>query len=137
VIQNNDPVDSQQKLDAAYWTIMNGLWRDQYIMRLFGTVTPAGVIVLPDDIALRGVKGGNRKINWDKLGSNETPIAEMQYEAQVLFSTAFPPIIADDLLHIHVETVPLASDGTIKPVDEVLRIISEYEFTPAAVKAAA
>jgi len=137
VIQNNDPIESQKKLDAAYWEIMNGLWRDQYIMNLIDTRAPAGVVTLPDGIRIEGIKGGNRKFNWDKIGINETPIGELQYEAQVLYSATFPPIITDDLLRIHQETVPLSHDGTIPPIDEVQRIITEYEFTPATARAAA
>jgi hypothetical protein len=133
VIANNDPVESEQKLDQAYWSIMNGLWRDQYIMNMLNKNPPAGVIALPDGIVIEGVKGGKRKHTWGNAGqNNETPIAELSYEANILYSASFPPIITDDLLHIHVETVPLASDGTIPPVDAVLRIISDYEFDPSA-----
>ena len=137
IIQNNDPVESRVTLDAAYWEIMNGIWRDQYIMNLIDTSAPAGVVTLPDGIIIEGVKSGTRKITWGTHGAtNETPIAEMSYEAVVVYRAAFPPIITDDLLRIHQETVPLRHDGTIPPVDEVLRIITEYEFTPAAAKAA-
>ena len=137
VIQNNDPVQSLLKLDQAYWAISNGIWRDQYIMNLIDTSAPAGVVTLPDGIVIEGIKGGTRKNNWKNIGANETPIAELSFEANVLYSAAFPPIITDDLLKIHIETVPLDDDGTIKPVDEVQRIISVYEFTPeAAAKAA-
>jgi hypothetical protein len=139
VVQNNDPVQSRLKLDQGYWEIKNGLWRDQYIMNLIDTRAPAGVITLPDGLTIEGIDGGICRYNWGNAGrNNETPIAELQYEAIVVYREAFPPIITDDLLRIHQETVPLASDGTIKPADEVLRIITEYEFTPAAaVKAAA
>ena len=72
------------------------------------------------------------------LDTGTLAIAELQYEAVVVYRETFPPIIVDDLLRIHQETVPLRHDGTIAPIDEVLRIINEYEFTPAAaVKAAA
>jgi len=138
IIQNNDPVESESKLDQAYWSIMNGLWRDQYIMNLIDTSAPAGVVTLPDGIIIEGVRGGSRKHVWGNAGlNNETPIAELSYEANILFSQSFPPIIVDDLLRIHQETVPLRHDGTIPPVDEVQRIITEYEFTPVAAKAAA
>jgi hypothetical protein len=138
-IQNNDPVDSLLKLDAAYWAIMNGLWRDPYIMNLIDTSAPAGVVTLPDGIIIEGVTGGKRSHRWGSTGhNNETPIAELSYEANIVHRTSFPPVIADDLMHIHVETVPLADDGSIPLTDEVVRIISEYEFDPsAAAKAAA
>ena len=131
IIANNDPVASELKLDQAYWTLMNGLWRDQYIMNLSDTSAPAGVVTLPDGITIRGIKGGTRRHVWGNAGlDNETPIGELSYEADIVYSTTFPPIITDDLLHIHVETVPLSHDGTIPPADEVQRIIAEYEFTP-------
>jgi hypothetical protein len=132
IIQNNDPVESETKLDQAYWAIMNGLWRDQYIMNLIDTSAPVGVVALPDGIVIEGIRGGKRKHVWGNAGlNNETPIAEMSYEANILYSTSFPPIITDDLLRWHQETVPLAHDGTIPPSEEVQRIISIYEFTPA------
>ena len=138
VVKNNDPVESELKLDQAFWAIMNGLWRDQYIMNLIDTRAPAGMITLPDGMVIEGVKGGARKHVWGTAGlSNETPIAEMSYEANILYSAAFPPIIADDLLMIHQETVPLSHDGAIAPIDEVQRVISVYEFTPAAAAKAA
>jgi hypothetical protein len=108
-------------------------------MNMMNINPPAGVITLPDGIVIEGIKGGKRKHTWGNAGLNdETPIAELSYEANILYSASFPPVIVDDLLRIHIETVPLASDGSIPPVDEVLRIISEYEFDPsAATKAAA
>ena len=137
VIQNNDPVQSELKLDQAFWAIMNGLWRDQYIMNLIDTRAPVGVVTLPDGMVIEGVKGGNRKHVWGNTGlNNETPIAELSYEANILYSAAFPPVITDDLLLVHVETVPL-HHGAIPPVEEVQRIISIYEFTPAATARAA
>jgi hypothetical protein len=139
VIQNNDPVRSELMLDEAYWAIMNGLWRDQYIMNMLDTraSAPADAIKLPDGMVIEGVRGGSRKHVWGNSGlNNEMPIAELSYVANILYSSAFPPIITDDLLRIHMEAVPLARDGTIPPVDVVQRIIMEYEFTPAVVKAA-
>jgi len=138
VIQNNDPVQSLLKLDQAYWAIANGLWRDQYIMNMIDTRAPAGVVTLPDGIRIEGIRGGMRKPRWGNAGhNNETPIAELSYEAYVLYSAAFPPIITDDFLQMHQETALLRHDGTIPPIDEVLRIITEYEFTPAVAKAVA
>jgi hypothetical protein len=137
IIQNNDPVDTRTKLDAAFWAIMNGIWRDQYIMCMGIPIAPPGTITLPYGIQIESIKSGNRKIIWGNPDrSNESPIAEMQYEAVVRYRSTFPPIITDDLLRIHVETVPTI-DGVVPPNDEVLRIISEYEFTPARAEKAA
>jgi hypothetical protein len=139
VIKNNDPVQSELTLDQAFWSIMNTLWRDQYIMNMIDpTIAPAGTVTLPDGVVIEGVKGGTRKNIWGNSGlNNETPVAELSYEANVLYSATFPPIITDDLLRIHVETVPLAGDGTVPAADEVQRIISEYEFDPSKVAAKA
>lgn len=138
VIQDNDPVQSELKLDEAFWAIMNGLWRDQYIMNMIDTRAPVGVVTLPPGLFIEGIRGGRRRHIWGNAGlNNEMPIAEMSYEANVLYSATFPPIITDDLLRIHVETVPLAGDNTVPGADVVQRIISEYEFNPAAVRAAA
>ena len=103
VVQNNDPVQSRLKLDQGYWEIKNGLWRDQYIMNLIDYQCPAGVITLPDGLTIEGIKGGTCRYNWGNAGrNNETPIAELQYEAIIVYREAFPPIITDDLLRIHV-----------------------------------
>ncbi len=132
IIGNNDPLAAELKLDEAFWAIMNGLWRDQYITNMLDTWNPVAGAGNPDNTRFEGVTRGSRKHVWGNAGlNNETPFAELQYDASVLYRAEFSPIIIDDLLRIHVETVPLASDGTIPDADTVQRIISEYEFTPA------
>jgi hypothetical protein len=131
IIRNNDPVAAELKLDQAYWVIMNNLWRDQYLTNFLDTWNPTVEAGTPDNVRFEGVARASRKHRWGTAGlNNEMPIAELQYEASIQFRANYPPVITDDLLRIHVETVPLASDGTIPSADEVQRIISEYEFTP-------
>jgi hypothetical protein len=125
VIKNNDPVQAELVLDQAFWAIMNGIWCNDGITNLL-------LSGMPDNTRIEGVQRGQRKHVWGTPAlNNEMAIGEMQYVASVRYRSAFAPTIPDDLLRIHVETVPLGTDGTIPPADEVQRIISEYEFTPA------
>ena len=111
---------------------MNGLWRDQYITNMLDTWNPGAGAGNPDNTRFEGVTRGSRKHVWGHAGlNNELPIGELQYDASIIYRAEFGPIITDDLLRIHVETVPLATDGTIPDADVVQRIISEYEFTAA------
>jgi hypothetical protein len=132
IIMNNDPVAAELKLDEGFWAIMNGLWRDPYLTNFLNTLNPETGQGTPDNTRFEGVVRGTRKHVWGSAGlNNDMPTAEMQYEASVLYRTDLSPIITDDLLRMHVETVPLGSDGNVPPADQVQRIISEYEFTPA------
>jgi hypothetical protein len=125
MIENNDPVASELKLDEAFWAIMNGLWRDPNLMNFINSD-------MPDDTCIEAIEKGNRRHVWGTSGlNNETPYGELEYSATVRYRAEYGPIITDDLLDIHVETVPLADDGTVPDVSEVQRIILEYEFTSA------
>lgn len=127
IIQNNDPVASETKLDQAFWQIMIGLWTDQYIMNRLDTYNPHLGAGNPDNVMVEGIQRGTRRHVWgNSSANNEMPIAELQYEATAVYRSQWSPTIVDDLLRIHVETVPLATDGTIPPADEVQRIISEH-----------
>lgn len=125
IIESNDPVQAEITLDQAFWAIMNGIWRNDGLTNLLHSQ-------MPDNTRFEGVPRGTRKHVWGAAGlNNELPIGEMQYTASLYYRSQFSPPIIDDLLRIHQETVPLGSDGNIPPADEVQRIISEYEFTPA------
>jgi len=124
IIENNDPVASELKLDASFWAIMNGIWTNNNLTNMLQTT-------MPDDTRIEGVERGSRKHVWGTIGREEKPIGEMEYIAQVRYRTEWFPVITDDLLRIHEEVVPLAKDGTIPPADAVQRIIIEYEFNPA------
>jgi hypothetical protein len=133
MIQNNDPVVTEVKLDEAFQAIMARLWPDQYIMNMLDTMAYGHPDAMqnPDNVRVEGIARGARRHVWGNTTfTNETPWAEMQYDVSCVFRTNWPPVITDDLLHIHVETVPLRHDGTVPPADEVERIISEYDFTP-------
>jgi hypothetical protein len=125
MIENNDPVASELILDQAFWAIMNGLWRDPDLMNFIHSD-------MPDDTRVEAIERGTRSHEWGAGGlNNETPYGELEYIATVIYRAEYSPIITDELLDIHVETVPLADDGTVPDASEVQRIIAEYEFTPS------
>jgi len=129
IIKNNDATQAEQKLDAAFWTIINGLLRDN-------TLTNTWKTNLPDNTRIESWPSYNRVHHWGAMGlNNEMPIAELQFEMQATYRSNFAPIITDDLTHIHIETVPLADDGTVPVAAEVQRIISEYDIPIAQRKA--
>ena len=133
LIQNNDPDEAELILDQSFWAIMHRLWPDQYIMNMLDTMGYGHPEVLPnpDNVRVEGIARGTRRHVWgDTKLSNELPVAEMQYDVSCVYRTNWPPVIIDQLLRIHVETVPLRQDNTIPANDEVEHIISEYEFSP-------
>jgi hypothetical protein len=127
IIENNDLVASALKLDAAFWAIMNGLWNNNYLTNMIASG-------MPGNTRFEGVERGSRKPMWGTIGSGEMPIGELEYVATLRFRTNWYPTGFPDLLDIHIETVPLAPDGTVPPASEVQRVINEYEFTPAKSK---
>jgi hypothetical protein len=130
VIVNNDTVSCEAKLDQAFWTIMNTLWRDPTLTNFFDARPYPGRVGNPDNVRIEGVSRGARRHVFGNAGKdNETPIGELQYEATVKYSADYAPVITDRLLHIHVETAPVASDGTVPPADTVQRTVTEYDFT--------
>lgn len=130
-MEHNDPVELELMLDRAYWAIMNGIWRDQYICNLFDTWNPHTHSGNPDNTRFEGVKRGIRRHNWGPARqNNETPWAELQYEPILSYRTEWEPIVDDWLESIHVETVPMRHQPLprVPPAEEVQRIISKYEF---------
>jgi hypothetical protein len=124
IINNNDQVEGELKIDEAFWALMNGIWRDPKLTNFFSN--------LPDHVSIsRGIEKGTRRHNFGTAGTNETPFAELQYDAWINYGASYEPIITDDLLRMHVEIVPVEGDEPVPGADEVQRIIREYEFTPA------
>ena len=52
---NNDPEACEEKLDQAFWVIMNRLWRDQYLMNMIDTRAYPGGVGNPDNARIEGV----------------------------------------------------------------------------------
>jgi hypothetical protein len=125
IIENNDPVASELKLDEAFWAIMNGLWRDAKLTNLWRSDMVDGTLI-------EGVMRGTRVHNWGVIGKREIPMGELQYIATIRYRTAFYPTITDRLLRIHEEVVPITDNyaNGVPPADEIQRIIVEYEFAP-------
>jgi hypothetical protein len=105
IVVNNDPPACEDKLDQAFWTIMNRLWRDQYITNMWDTRSYPGGIGTPDNTRIEGVARGTRRHVWGNATfSQEIPLGELQYEASVIYRTMFDPIIDDDFLRMHMTT---------------------------------
>jgi hypothetical protein len=118
IIANNDPDVAEQKLDAAFWAIMNTLWPSQNLMRM--THSPN-----PDGVAIEGVVGGVRRMVYGTVGkNNETPVAELQYEVNCTYRSDWPPIITGTLNEIMVTVIPDGFDPT-----KTQTVTVEYEFT--------
>jgi len=130
VIINNDPEVTQEKLNEAYWVIMNWLWRDQYLMNMIDTRAYPGAIGNPDNVRIEGLLNGSWRFHDHPPLNNETPMSELRYEQTIKYRADYTPIILDDFLLMHEEVVPLATDGTIPPAGEVQRIGVVYEFEP-------
>ena len=111
LITNNDPDAAERKCDEAYWAIMNGLWRDAYLTNFLNTYDPGISAGTPDNVRFEGVERASRKFVFGNVNAtNELPIGELQYDVAVRYRANYPPIITDDLKHVHVETVPRLSD---------------------------
>jgi hypothetical protein len=123
IIENNDPVASELKLDAAFWAIMYGLWTNNNLTNMLASA-------MPDNVRFEGVPRGTRRHVWDRIGVNQTPIGELEYIATIRSRSEWFPTGFPDLLEMDVQTVPLGPDGVVPPATEVQRIYSEYLFAP-------
>jgi hypothetical protein len=118
IIANNDPDIAEQKLDAAFWAIMNALWPSQSFMRMYNSPNPDGV-------AIEGVVAGVRRMVYGAVGkNNETPVAELQYEVNCTYRSYWPPAIADTLDKIAVTVIPAGFDPT-----QTQPVLVEYLFS--------
>ena len=116
IIANNDPDIAEQKLDAAFWTIMNTLWPSQTLMRMAPNA---------DGVAIEGAISGVRRMVYGNIGkTNETPTAELQYEVNCTYRSDWPPIITDLLESIHVTVI---EDGYSQDDTETVDVV--YDFT--------
>ena len=109
IIANNDSDASEQQLDAAWWTLMNGLWCNAGLTNLIESTTP-------DNTRFEGVTTGARRHVWGTAGlNNETPTGELQYDAAVRFRTEWAPTITTDLDEIAVTVIPAGYDPNQTP----------------------
>jgi hypothetical protein len=121
IIENNNPLQSELTLDKAFWAIMS-LWTDAKLTNMWQSD-------MVDGTRIEGISRGTRRHVWDNVGSNQQPIAELEYVATIKYRTCWPALVTDTLDSIHIQAVPLAADGTVPPPGSVQRIIMDYEFT--------
>jgi len=124
IIENNDPVAAELKLDEAFWAIMNGLWTDADLTNMI-------LSDIPDNTRIEGIPRGTRRHEWGAIGANQQPIGELEYVATLRYRSEWFPTSFPDLTRIHVETVPITDNyaNGVPDANTVQRIISEYEFT--------
>ena len=114
IVQNNDPVAAENKLDDAMQEISIGLFTDStyYNNKSF---------------QIQGFTSASRQHVFGRVGTldNETPIAELRFELVVdLGIIYYPPNVPDTLEVIHLETrYPAGSDPA-----EIQQVTSEYDL---------
>jgi hypothetical protein len=114
MIANNDTDLVEQKLDAYWWTLMNGLWRNVSLMNLINSQNA-------DNTRTEGVILGNRRFVYGTVGkNNETPVGEIQYEATCKYRTEFGAIITDTLDKVVISVVPVGVAPTVTQVPIVV-----------------
>jgi len=96
IVANNDQALAEQKIDAAFWRISNRLFCDPDLMNVIESN-------MSDNLRIEGiVRGTRRHVFGSPTFSNETPIAELQYEISCMFRTMWDPVITDELQEIDI-----------------------------------
>jgi hypothetical protein len=131
VIKNNDPDESERKLDEIFWALMNGVWRDQYLTNMLDTRRYPGGAGTPDNTRFEGIIKSDRPRNTYGVAanSNETPIAQLHYNATMRYRSEFAPVITTDLLEIYRTTGIKAGDSK-EEMAKRLQAQGLYVFTP-------
>jgi hypothetical protein len=120
-IANNDDAAAELQLDAAFWRIMGRLWPDPKIMSMLVTASP-------DNTLIEGIARGVRRHEFGAgMLTNETPLAELQYDVSVLYRTGWAPPVIDDLKTIDVITGIKPGD-TQTEMDQRQQIHVRYQF---------
>ena len=96
IVQNNDSVAAENKLDEAMDAI-NSLFKDPRVYNWDGLSGPAKI---------QAFTRGGRSHAFGNVGKeNELPIAELRFDLTCdLGAILFDPVITDDFLTFHVET---------------------------------
>jgi len=108
LVQNNDPDDAEDILDAAHWSLMKLLHDPKW------HTFPSGALI-------ESIVGGKRSHHFGTIGGsggpNETPVAEMRMELDIRHRTFFEPLITDTFNTMHVTTVyPYPEDPNRQPI---------------------
>jgi len=118
VIINNDDDTQENELDAAFWSIMNGLLTDASFLincSPYPTSQP---------IKIEGITRISRQHVYGTIGKSETPIAELRMQMTITYRTNWPPVVKDDLKVIHVKTAfPIEGDTA-----STLQVETEYDI---------
>lgn len=95
MVESSDDQVAEDNLDAAYWTLMNLLTYQWWFRFPMPKPWP------PVDI--EGITRGQRIHRFGNASNtNETPVAELQFDLTYRFRDFFNPVVMDDLKRIHV-----------------------------------
>jgi hypothetical protein len=131
IIANNDDVAAEKTLDAAYWAIMNRFWTDEYLMNLGDTYNPTDGSQNPDNVRIESIIRGIRKHKFGNANqTNETPVAELQYDITAFYRTMWWPDITDTLNEIDISTGVKIGD-TQAQMNARHQLVGKYQFTAA------
>ncbi|MCA1452133.1 hypothetical protein I6F35_02750 [Bradyrhizobium sp. BRP22] len=134
IIAHNDPVIAEQTIDAAFWHIMQRLWRDQYIMNMLDTYNPHTGAMNADNTRIESITRGTRRhVFGTAQFNNEIPVAELQYDVSCFYRTDWWPEITDTLDEIDVRTGIKIGD-TEEEMAQRQQLHAKYVFAPAPEK---
>jgi hypothetical protein len=139
---NNSEAQLESTLDAGFWAIANGLWRDEYICSLIDTTNPhIGGMGNPDGVRFEGIIRGTRKWNYGNPAlNNETPLGEMQYDTTIRYRQDYPAVVTDELDKLASQTqFPSDHSGLVSDVQQVewsYDYIAGAPFDPTLAKGA-
>jgi hypothetical protein len=105
IIVNDDVNDTETVLDRAYMALMNSIWRDPYVTSFIDTHNPHQDEGSPLNARFESAPRQSRRNIYGSVGTtNETPIAELQYEVSLMHRSDYAPIISDELLEVDFKT---------------------------------
>jgi hypothetical protein len=105
MILNNDRDVAEHTIDAAFWAIMTGLWTDPYLNNVRNTFNPATQIGNLNNVMFERIdRGARRHAFGNANATNETPLAELQYDVTIVYRSWWEPNMFDDLLLVDIKT---------------------------------